>query len=349
MTRTLVVSLIVFALTSDSCALESVPTEEADALKREFAALAEVEDMGIVGKDGWMFLRKELRSFAMGEFWGEAAQKANSSSTPTSRDPLAAIVAYKELLDAVNIELLVVPIPFKCAIYPDKLSDSIKDGAGRVDLDHQAFYAVLKEKGIEVLDLVPMLMKARESAQVYCRTDSHYSPHACVLVAKAIADEIKKRNWYEAVPRTTFKAETRTQVLTGDLLREYQGTDKPEPESVPLTFVTMEDGAPIENNPDSPVVFLTDSHGGIFHAGGDMLSAGAGLFENVCGELGFAVDLKWKRGSAATPVRVDFYRRARQEPGYLAKKKIMVYLFTVREFTDSSWNSAVPVDPDRKN
>jgi len=50
------------------------------------------------------------------------------------------------------------------------------------------------------------------------------------------------------------------------------------------------------------------------------------------------------RGSGATSVRVSLYRRARKDPDYLAKKKMIVWCFAAREFTESDqgWDK-VPV------
>ena len=56
-------------------------------------------------------------------------------------------------------------------------------------------------------------------------------------------------------------------------------------------------------------------------------------------ELGFAPDLIGTRGSGATAVRVSLYRKGRSDPGYLAKKKVVVWCFAAREFTeaDQGW------------
>ena len=51
--------------------------------------------------------------------------------------------------------------------------------------------------------------------------------------------------------------------------------------------------------------------------------------------VGFAPDLIGTRGSGATSVRVSLYRRARKDSDYLAKKKVIVWCFAAREFTES--------------
>jgi alginate O-acetyltransferase complex protein AlgJ len=67
-----------------------------------------------------------------------------------------------------------------------------------------------------------------------------------------------------------------------------------------------------------------------------MQAAGAGLADQLALETGLAVDLIGVRGSGATPARVNLLRRARADPEYLGKKKVIVWCFTAREFTESA-------------
>ena len=88
---------------------------------------------------------------------------------------------------------------------------------------------------------------------------------------------------------------------------------------------------------------MGDSHTLVFHAGGDMLAAGAGLADQLAHDLGIAIDVIGVRGSGATPARVNLMRRAKSDPSYLAGKKALIWCFTVREFTESTGWSKVPV------
>ena len=70
----------------------------------------------------------------------------------------------------------------------------------------------------------------------------------------------------------------------------------------------------------------------LFH---DFLCEKAGLIDQLALELGFAPDLTGTRGSGATAVRINLYRDSSRNPEYLSKKKVVVWCFTVREFTDA--------------
>jgi len=130
-------------------------------------------------------------------------------------------------------------------------------------------------------------------------------------------------------------------------LRQAITGDKPAAEKINLRFVGVRgaDGtlSPVEINHDSPILLLGDSHTLVFHSGQDMLATGAGLADQLALELGIAVDLIGVRGSGATPARVNFMREVRKDPGYLAKKKLVIWCFTGREFTEGSGWAKVPV------
>ena len=99
--------------------------------------------------------------------------------------------------------------------------------------------------------------------------------------------------------------------------------------------------AAINPDPNSPLLIIGDSHTLVFH---DFLAEKSGLPDQLAYETGFAPDLIGTRGSGATSVRVSLYRRAKKDPEYLAKKKIIVWCFAAREFTESDqgWDK-VPV------
>ncbi|MEP6955403.1 MAG: hypothetical protein ABI883_01150, partial [Chthoniobacterales bacterium] len=95
-------------------------------------------------------------------------------------------------------------------------------------------------------------------------------------------------------------------------------------------------GGPVVPDPTSPLLVLGDSHTLVFH---DFLAERAGLVDQLAEELGFAPDLIGTRGSGATAVRISLYRKTRSDPGYLARKKVVVWCFAAREFTeaDQGW------------
>jgi len=98
----------------------------------------------------------------------------------------------------------------------------------------------------------------------------------------------------------------------------------------------------IETDTDSPLLLLTDSHGLVFHSGGDMLMEGAGIADQLTHSLGMKLDLMAMRGSGSS-VRRELARRFLTSDDE-QKKKVLVYIFAARAFTESRNWSPVPLE-----
>jgi alginate O-acetyltransferase complex protein AlgJ len=337
--------------TGAGAALGALSAEPARTFLAECAARAAAAEkqgaMAVDGKDGWLFLAAELRHLGVGRFWGPDAVRVSRATRRSHADPLPAILDFQAQLQKAKIALLLVPVPPKAVIYPDRLGAAVLPG--RQDVYHQEFYRLLSARGVRVVDLVPEFRdhRAEREGPVYCRQDSHWSGRACVLAGRRIAREVRAQPWarQRAGSRGKFTHAWKKITLTGDLWQSAKGRVLPK-ESLLLRFVgTPSAAGPVPVDPDraSPVLLLGDSHNLIFHAGADMQAKGAGLADQLALELGFPVDLLAVRGSGATPARIALLRRARAEPDYLAGKKLVVWCFSAREFTESTGWQKVPV------
>lgn len=294
----------------------------------------------VQGTDGWLFLPAELRHVSVGKFWGEDAVKVSKATKPESADPLPAILDFKAQLDAAGIELILVPVPAKAFVYPEALGLA---GGGRADTFHQEFYAELRKQGVTVIDLLPDLLAQRAAAggPVFCKTDTHWSGAGIRIASAKIAALLADKSWLKDAAKTKTSAVERAVEISGDLQGMSGVAGK---ETVNLRFVGTEASAgatPVAPDRASPIVLLGDSHTLVFHAGADMLASGAGLPDQLLHDLGIPVDLIGVRGSGATPARINLMRRVRGDAGYLAGKKVVVWCFTVREFTEASGWSTV--------
>ncbi len=92
---------------------------------------------------------------------------------------------------------------------------------------------------------------------------------------------------------------------------------------------------PLSPSENSQIILLGDSHNLVFHAGGDMFDRGAGLADQLMHELGVPLDVVAVRGSGATPARINLMRRAQKNADYWKNKKLVIWCFSVREFTQS--------------
>ncbi|MEZ0299881.1 MAG: hypothetical protein ACAI35_25780 [Candidatus Methylacidiphilales bacterium] len=323
--------------------------DDADAAFRKACAAKAEQTPVVQGGGGWLFLPAELRHISVGKFWGEDAAKVSKATKPETADPLPAILDFKKQLDALNIELILVPVPAKGFVYPQAVEGKeAAAGAGaRLDTFHQAFFKELVGNGITVIDLLPDFLAKRDAdggAVMYCKTDSHWSGKGISIAADKIAALLKDKAWLKAAQEAAKLQPTAKEQeveISGDL-RGMLTANQPPAEKLKLRFITS-NGAPIQPDKASPVVLMGDSHNLVFHAGSDMLASGAGLPDQLASLLGIPVDLVAVRGSGATPARVNLMRRAKADAQYLAGKKVIIWCFTVREFTESSGWSKVPV------
>ncbi len=296
--------------------------------KKNAAACAEAE--------GWLFFAAEFRFLSLGRFWGDDAAKVSRSHKSDLADPILAIVDFQKQLKARGIDLLVVPVPPKAAIYPEKILPEFKGGSDDAAPILHSFYAELRAAGIDVLDLMPLFLKNRDDKRgaVFCKTDSHWSGLGCMLAAQAIAESVRGK-LTAGGSRKEYVSEWKENGIEGDLPSLLPpGSPKMHPEKITVRSVSEKGtGNPVQPDANSPLLLLGDSHTLVFH---DFLSERAGLVDQLAQELGFAPDLIGTRGSGATPVRISLYRHSLKNPDYLAKKKVVVWCFAAREFTEAT-------------
>lgn len=327
---------------------------ESDLFRQQCIVLAQdaekTSSMTVAGKDNWFFLAAELRHLGAGQFWGEAAARVSRATGPDIADPLPAILDFYDQLKQIGVELIVVPVPPKAVIYPDMLPGFINQNATtRLDRFHQKFYALLRSKGVKVLDLTDVFLHDKNSFQgqgpLYCRQDSHWSGNGCVLAAGKIAAEIRPILGDGGRPTNAFKSDWMTIEINGDLRPALKNTEIPREKLSIRKISKPGSDEPIEPTAESAIILLGDSHNIVFHAGEDMLCHGAGLPDQLAFELGEKVDLVAVRGSGATPARINLMRRAQQKNNYWANKKCVIWCFSAREFTESDGWRKIPVVP----
>lgn len=332
---------------------DALPVAEEKEVERLQAACAKLakeheNDLAIEGKDGWLFLRAELRHIAAGKFWGGEAQKVSQASNPDWRDPLPVILDVHEQLKKRGIKLIVVPVPPKALVYADRLPDDAEaedNGAfnpvkQRYDASHKSFLEKLQAEGISTIDLLPGFIQLRqENIAPYLRTDTHWSPAGIELAAKQISKIIEDEDWFGEVKKqpvedTQFKQVTLD--ITGDLLSDSQREQAQMKERVAISQIT---GDQPTTDEQSTVLLMGDSHLLVLHAGGDMHTTRAGLAESFWEKTGLRVSQIAVRGSGATPVRMRLYR----DRDALKGKKVVVWVFAAREFTETTGWRKLPV------
>ena len=291
----------------------------ADVAAEAKAALEKVTPNTIAYKaeNGWLYSKNELAHLAKGELAGGKVAEVSACRKPQNANPLPALKAFNDELKALNISLILLPVPPKAAAEP---FDALKPLDAMMYL--RPFYADLRAAELEVLD-VSERFSAAPDASLYCRTDAHWSPAGIALAVRELGKKIDLRG------DAAFEGSASKLTIAGDLAKSLSA-DAPETEEIAVQTVT---GKTIDES--SPVLLIGDSHTLIFSAGGDMLAENAGLAEQLAAALRMPIDRIGVKGSAATAVRVNLYRKAVRNPDWLKNKKFVIYCFSCREFTES--------------
>jgi alginate O-acetyltransferase complex protein AlgJ len=311
----------------------ALPAQDRSLLFAEAAAAKVRPAPSVRGDDPeWYFPVKEVKHLATGRFWEKPWEEVAANQT----DPLPGIVEFHGLLKERGIRLLVVPVPAKASIYPETLVSGFQ--ASEVAA-LTPFFQRLTEAGVEVLDLEPVFLQtraARPDQLLYCRQDAHFSPAAAEIIAALVARQVPFTA--AAGPAPYALGEPVLLTFTGDQITGSEWEGSVAPETQPLRQVSQGGVVGVAPDPASPVLLLGDSHTLVFHEGAEagMHCAGAGVLDHLALQYGFAPDLVGVRGSGLVQARKQLFYKAAAAPGYWDNKKLVVWLFSAREFTQST-------------
>lgn len=298
-----------------------------DELKFQVQKNEKNNEMVLRGQGNWLQLNSSLRFASHDVFWGDKSTLASKARDLKTSDPLPAILDFNSKLKSNNIKLILVPIPVKAALYPEFLIPRLISRHkfdGRLDAHLKKFVGRLNQEGINVIDLYDVFKKNKGIKKIYCETDSHWSSHAAFMAAKQVANLIEKLDPSVMRDGDEFQMTKEGISIVGDLSKILN--EKKEESSQIIKI--LPEGKTL--SPDSSVLVLGDSHTLAFHDGGDFHSKGAGFPDHLAFHIGQPVDLLGVRGSASTVSRIKMLRQNRAKG-----KKIVVWIFSSREFTES--------------
>src|SRR3954468_2400028 len=144
------------ALLLGETALTEPQRKFAADLAATVANLEKKNTAAVAGVDGWLFFGGELRLLSLGHFWGNDSAKSSRAHKPDLADPVPAILDFQQQLKARGIDLVVVPVPPKASIYPEKIVPGFEVRANDPAPALHRFYDELRSAGIDVLDLTAL-------------------------------------------------------------------------------------------------------------------------------------------------------------------------------------------------
>jgi alginate O-acetyltransferase complex protein AlgJ len=322
----------------DSSALADVIRPPAlDALLRLGGAGSEEAYMG---RDGWVFYRPDVDSLVMRQ------EKSNAAAQ--------GIVDFAAQLAARGVRLVVVPIPGKATIHPEKLSAGktvfenpvaspivadLADKVGEAWKQRKAKDATLAPIAIDATSRI-WERKLETGEDQFLKTDSHWTPGAMTAIAKSVAKEVLATG-IPAVPEELV-AEGKEISSVGDtalMLELPASSPLRKAQSMTIEQIKTRDGNPWRANRVSPVLVLGDSYSNIYSADGLGWGGGAGFAEQLSLQLNHRVDKLARNDAGAKSAREMLAAEALQNPGWLEGKKVVVWLMAAREFARGDWSS----------
>jgi hypothetical protein len=248
--------------------------------------------------------------------------------------PIDAILGMKEMLDSRGIDLIVMPIPNKAAVYPDVVTDAAP--ADRlVSVGMFAFMEDLLERDVEVINLYPVFAAWRkthgDNELLYHRYDTHWQSKASEIAARLIADRLQRygfaQRWRERPQpyiRKTVTVPGRTDIAPRDVKTSI--ADMPEL-AEDVSSILQPNGAAYEDDPRSPVIITADSFGRIYDGTSATTSA------QLAWHLRGGIDRLHAMGSGPRIAKL-LYEKG---PNYLTGRRVFIWTSVARSFVKASW------------
>jgi alginate O-acetyltransferase complex protein AlgJ len=298
-----------------------------------------------VGRNGWLYFDPDVR-YVTGAGFLDPRQltrridSASSWETPPQPDPRVAILDFKRQLDARGIALVIMPVPGKATIHPERLSSRYQGPEGPQNPSYASFVRDLEANGVIVSDATRAIAAARAGgADAYLATDTHWRPEVVRGVAEQLAGLLVERVGLERAA-SPYRLETASAANLGDLailLDLPVGTRLFPPEPVTIWRVVDETGVPWRPTPGADVLLLGDSFTNIYSQAAMGWGSAAGLAEHLSMALGRPVDRIVQNDQGAHATRELLARQIAEDPDRLATVRVVVYQFAARELTGGDW------------
>ena len=274
-----------------------------------------------IGKDGWLFLDDAIESLTgQGPFHDESFSFQKDGNSPVD-----AIKRFADQLDNFGARLILVSIPSKAMIYPEKINHNIKGPISHPDA--QRLVSELNSlPNLDVLDLTRSLFNLKKDKKVFLKQDTHWTPEAMEEAAKIIANHIKSMDINIDKVNLNPKQKERRKAY-GDLVEKINIWDGAfNQESVIAK--------PIKDNTrdrNSEIILLGDSFTNIYSSNEGLgWGNNAGLPEHIASNVGTPIDVISINGGGATEVRKKLAQR-RGSSEDMKNKKVVIWAITCRD------------------
>jgi len=193
-----------------------------------FRVFGEAGAKTVVGRGDWLFYRPDLRYLIEGNRGDTRlgnSRWVEPVAATTQRDSVArAVRQFRDQLRQRGLELLVVPVPGKPSVYPDRVTSRVRQGWADLSIPTGGLLTELERDGIATVNLFSVFHQARQrdpNARLYLAHDTHWTPAGARLAAEAVAARLQELGWAPQ-PTISFRTTPVTVERWGDLLEMMQ-------------------------------------------------------------------------------------------------------------------------------
>ncbi len=305
-------------------------------------------EQAYIGREGWLLYRPDVDYATSRGFLDAGLQQVRKRSGDTENeavqpDPVQAIVQFKQQLAARGIDLIVVLAPVKSIIHAEKMS-------GRYAFEHPplqnpsyaAFRQALSRKGVKLFDPSEILLRAKQRTRraQFLETDTHWTPEAMELTARALVNFIKKKVKLPRSEATGYTRKPQTVANRGDIaemLKLPVTHTLYKKQRVQIQQVLTPEGEPWYSTRDADILLLGDSFSNIYSFGAMNWGESAGLCEQMSFYLQRPLHSIINNAGGAYATRQELRKQLLRGKDPLRGKRLVVWEFAMRDLLGGDW------------
>ena len=301
------------------------------------------------GEGRWLYYRQDVEFLVQPSPLDVRSAKLDN--------PVQAILRFRDQLKAKGVELLVVVVPGKPSIYPERLTGSTSGAGAPIRSHGKMILDSLSKLGLHTVDLYTPLLAAKvgdaDLGPLYLNDDTHWTPRGAELAAAVIAlnvrlladagvvdigeDEVEFVASDSLADRMGDIGEMsglnkfnvfKVQRVTGHVVSQQDISEHKEPPADSLsdsTVVRDTTRTPFKDDfRKSKILILGDSFSRIYQTDAPV---NAGWIAHFAKNIGRPVSSIVSDGGASTLVREKLARKA----GVLKGKKLLIWEFVERD------------------
>lgn len=303
-------------------------------------------ERALVGRKGWLYYAPDVAvitgpGFLEPRVLERRARSGESWETPPRPDPRPALLALHHWLDDRGVRLLVVPVPSKAAIEPGGVAPAFREiEAPLANPSWERWRGWLEAEGIAWLDLRPELAALAAERDAFLARDSHWTPEAMEIAARAIAARIEP--WLDPLGEDAPLLLRRDAVVEGRgdvaaMLRLPEGYGLWPDQRITVQPVTDDVGRAWRPTRGAPALLLGDSFTNVFSDDGLGWGVAAGLAEQLAYALQRPLDRIAQNAGGSWAARQALRRELATDPSRLDPVRVVVYEFAERDLASGDW------------